>query len=391
VKDGWRDVTLGDIFDISSSKRVHEKDWKSSGVPFYRAREIVALAAERRVKNELFISEEQYDEYSRRYGIPSPGDLMVSAVGTLGACYVVQPVDRFYYKDASVLRFSPKQEVCSRFFQHAFRTREILDQVEAGAGSTVGTYTISRASQTRISVPPLPEQCRIAAILDKADELRAKRRAALEQLSGLTQSVFLAMFGQCECQVRLSDITSKITDGVHLKPDYTPAGVPFISVKDVVGGTLRFDDCKFISVEDHERNTRRSKAEKGDILYTKVGTYGQAALVDTDREFSLYVSVCLIKPRHDVVDSAFLTSALQTPAVKRQADRRIKGIGVPDLHLEEIRQFLIPLPSLEEQRQFSQRMAAVRKSVMVQRASLTKLDALFSSIQHQAFSGALGR
>jgi type I restriction enzyme S subunit len=176
VSQDWRDVTLGELFEITSSKRVLQRQWETDGVPFYRAREIVALSKNGTVDNDVFISEELFEECKDKYGTPRPGDLMVSAVGTLGACYVVQPHDRFYFKDASVLRFSPKEPVDSRFIQHAFRTRHIQDQIHSGSGSTVGTYTITRAKKTRISLPPHPEQKRIAAILDAADELRTKRR-----------------------------------------------------------------------------------------------------------------------------------------------------------------------------------------------------------------------
>ena len=80
---GWRDVTLGDVFDISSSKRVLQKQWKTAGVPFYRAREIVKLSQHGTVANELFISEELFEDFKVKYEVPEPGDLMVSAVGTL--------------------------------------------------------------------------------------------------------------------------------------------------------------------------------------------------------------------------------------------------------------------------------------------------------------------
>ncbi len=143
-------TTFGELFEISSSKRVLQKDWKSEGVPFYRAREIVKLARDGHVDNPLFISEDQYKKFQKEYGVPKTGDLMVSAVGTLGACYVVGENDRFYYKDASVLNFSPKLELCPKFFKHAFATSKILDQINAVGGSTVGTYTIERAKKTTI-------------------------------------------------------------------------------------------------------------------------------------------------------------------------------------------------------------------------------------------------
>ncbi|MFZ3004190.1 MAG: restriction endonuclease subunit S [Undibacterium umbellatum] len=190
--------------------------------------------------------------------------------------------------------------------------------------------------------------------------------------------------------VQLSEITTRITDGVHQKPNYTEDGVPFISVKDITSGVLKFNSCKFISLDDHKKYTKRCKAEYLDILYTKVGaTYGRPALVNTDKEFSLYVSVCLIKPDRKLVDSFFLCAALGNAAIKNQADRRIKGIGVPDLHLDQIQKLLIPLPNLIEQRKFAERIAAVQNQINLHRAALTELDTLFASLQHRAFRGEL--
>lgn len=190
---GWRDVELGEIFEITSSKRVLQEQWQESGVPFYRAREIVRLAKEGFVANELFISEDLFKTY-RKYGVPKPGDLMVSAVGTLGACYIVQPQDRFYFKDASVLRLSPKEEICPKFIKHAFESQSIVDQIQAGSGSTVGTLTIARAGSICLSLPPLEEQKRIAAILDQADALRRLRGRALDRLRDLGHATFREMF-----------------------------------------------------------------------------------------------------------------------------------------------------------------------------------------------------
>lgn len=124
--------------------------------------------------------------------------------------------------------------------------------------------------------------------------------------------------------------------------------------------------------------------------FTKVdATYGRHAIVNTNREFTLYVSVCLIKPDKKLVDPFFLNAALGTTAIKSQADRRIKGIGVPDLHLDQIQKFLIPLPSMGDQNKFAQRVNAIEKLKTTHQKSLTELDALFASLQHRAFRGEL--
>ena len=247
-----------------------------------------------------------------------------------------------------------------------------------------------------IPLPPLAEQDRITRILDESDVLRRLRTEADGRTGFLASALYFDMFGDNHADARgcrdarLEELTTRVTDGIHLKPVYTESGVPFISVKDVTTRRLRFDDCRYISSADHERFTKRCKPEYLDILYTKVGaTYGRAAVVDTDREFSIYVSVCLIKPNKSLVEPLYLSETMNSPAVKNQADQRIKGIGVPDLHLDQIREFLVSLPPMERQREFASRVGQIHGLEASQRASRSGLDELFESLLSRAFVGDL--
>src|SRR5438105_12892788 len=134
MRKDWVIRTLGDLFEITSSKRVFESEWKRSGVPFYRAREIVKLASQGFVDNELFISEEMFTEYSAKYGIPAPGDIMVTGVGTLGVCYVVREDDRFYFKDGNIIWLKKKSDMNSRFVEYAFRSDLVRKQIDNSVG-----------------------------------------------------------------------------------------------------------------------------------------------------------------------------------------------------------------------------------------------------------------
>ena len=117
--------------------------------------------------------------------------------------------------------------------------------------------------------------------------------------------------------------------------------------------------------------------EKGDILYTKVGaTYGRSAIVDTNKKFALYVSVCLIKPKKDLINSTFLNYTMRQPYVKLQADKTIKGIGVPDLHLIEIKNFKIILPPIDLQTKFAQIVEQIDKQKFVIENSLENIGKL---------------
>lgn len=296
-----------------------------------------------------------------------------------------------------ILPVLPGPDLDRGFMAHFLLQPQMITLASSlASGANLPRLSPRALAEMKIPFPPLSEQRRIAEVLDRAEALRAKRRAALAHLDTLTQSIFQTLFGDPVTNakglpiVRLAEVTSRITDGVHQKPDYTETGVPFISVKDITTGRLLFDECRFISPEAHQRFTARCKPERADILYTKVGaTYGRPAIIDTDREFSIYVSVCLIKPKKDLVDPVFLATALATDSVKKQADGRIKGIGVPDLHLDQIQNFRIPLPPLSDQRAFAAHVAAVEKLKSAHRASLARLDELFACLQHRAFRGEL--
>lgn len=168
---GWEWTRLGELGLVGSSSRVHQKDWQSSGVPFYRAREIVRLSKEGFVDNDLFISEELFEKLSSKGLGPATGDIMITGVGTIGIPYCVKENDRFYYKDASVLIFKNYAlDDISYLLKYLVSPLWVTTIHKESMGTTVHTLTIARASETLCPLPPLAEQQRIAA---KVDELMA--------------------------------------------------------------------------------------------------------------------------------------------------------------------------------------------------------------------------
>ncbi len=167
IPTNWKWERLKNIVNIVSAKRVHKSDWKSEGIPFYRAREIARLSQFGHVENELFISEDLF-KTSSEYGLPQKGDLMVTAVGTLGKTYVVRESDRFYYKDASVLCFKNFGELDPHYLKIIMHSPFMSETIKnSSAGTTVGTLTIIKASEFLVPIPPLKEQHRIVAKVDR--------------------------------------------------------------------------------------------------------------------------------------------------------------------------------------------------------------------------------
>lgn len=171
IPNTWKWEKWGNIINVVSARRVHQSDWRKEGIPFYRAREIAKLAVDGSVENDLFISQELYDEFSIDR-VPQPGDLMVSAVGTLGKSYVVKDDDLFYYKDASVLCFENYGGMNPYYLRYVMQSSLMKNQIESNSGgTTVDTLTMVRMVQYILPIPPLNEQDRIVSKINEILEI----------------------------------------------------------------------------------------------------------------------------------------------------------------------------------------------------------------------------
>ena len=151
------------------------------------------------------------------------------------------------------------------------------------------------------------------------------------------------------CFCRLGTILYKLTDGTHSRPKYVEAGVPFISVKDVSSGMLDFSNCKFITEIEHKELYKRCNPEYGDILLTKVGTTGIPIIVNTTDEFSLFVSVALLKFNQKLMNNEYLLHLINSPLVQKQAEENTRGVGNKNWVMRDISNTLIVIPPLKEQ------------------------------------------
>lgn len=193
--------------------------------------------------------------------------------------------------------------------------------------------------------------------------------------------------------VRLENLCSKITDGAHKTPKYTNSGVPFISVKDVYDNQISFDDTKFISQEEHNELYKRCNPEYDDILLTKSGTIGRTAVVKTRDEFSLFVSVALLKNYKNVINSNYLSLNIQDFFNKTNISQTIKGGVIKNYHISDMKEQLIPLPPLEEQQEIVRVLDEVLENENKVKELLEleeRIDILEKSILHKAFKGELG-
>lgn len=394
----WPIVKLGEIFDITSSKRVHEIDWRNEGVPFYRAREVAVLAREGRVNNDLFIEESMYEEFKAKYGVPKAGDLLVTAVGTLGRVYAVQESDRFYFKDASVIWLRARQEVDTSYIQHAMNSTDVQRFIQNSSGATVGTYTISRANETEIPLPPLPEQKRIAAILDKADAIRRKRQQAIQLADDFLRAVFLDMFGDPVTNpkgwpsVKLGDVCGVGSSKRVFVDEFTDSGVPFYRGTEVgvLGQGQQIHAELFISQEHYEDLVRHSGAPGiGDLLLPSICHDGRIWKVNHKEQFYFKDGrVLWIKVNRELIDSDYLRSYLQRMFLSNYS-AIASGTTFAELKIVNLKAMNILSPPLALQRKFSELVKAISESGKLYANADLEGEDLFSSLAKQAFSGQL--
>ena len=302
------------------------------------------------------------------------------------------PFDGICSGDITVIESDPAK-LLPELLPFIIQNDEFFDYAMKGsAGSLSPRVKWAYLANYTFNLPSLLEQRRQADLLWAANDLKESYKRLLAVSDEMAKSRFDEMFGDGFLEqnkhriVKLKDISIKISDGVHAKPEYTASGKPFLSVVNIVKGFVDFTDCKFVSEVAYRKMISSTHPEKGDVLYTKVGaTYGVPAYVDTDQDFCLYVSVCLIKPNHQKVDSRFLAFSMKMPYVKHQADTRIKGIGVPDLHLNQIREFDIILPPMEQQREFVAFIEQLDKSKVALQKGITALDDTIKTILHKTF------
>ena len=257
-------------------------------------------------------------------------------------------------------------------------------------------------ARLKIPLPPLEEQKRIAAILDAADDLRAKRRESLAQLDALLQSTFLDMFGDPAKNgwemVTVTDVGKEEKGAIRTGPfgsqllhsEFVDEGIRVLGIDNAVSNTFKDGEPRFITPQKYKK-LRRYTVKPGDVLITIMGTCGRCAVVPDDIGdaintkhlccISLNLSKCLPEFMH--------TYFLQHPIARRYLERSAKGAIMSGLNMGIIKSMPIPLPPIELQHRFAAIVKSVEGQKVKQRAHLEELHTLFASLQSRAFAGEL--
>ncbi|EHQ9268537.1 restriction endonuclease subunit S [Vibrio parahaemolyticus] len=197
----WEEVKLGEYSQVTSSKRVLKSDYVVTGVPFYRSKEIILKSNNIEPKEVLYISEEQFDLLSKKHGRPDTGDILITAVGSLGVPYLVQEKETFYFKDGNLLWLRKLNELDGSFLIHYMKSEEFQNKIDSiTGGSSQKALTIVKLATLTVPMPSMEEQQKIASVLTAADKeigvleskfahFKQEKKALMQQLLTGTRRV----------------------------------------------------------------------------------------------------------------------------------------------------------------------------------------------------------
>jgi type I restriction enzyme S subunit len=375
MKASWEVKTLGDVCVSVSSNISQNKLVNNEGdYPIYGASGLIK-------KVDFYHQDKPYLSIVKDgsgFGRVSKMDAYTSVIGTLQ--YIL-----------------PKENINLDYLNYSLMSVDFKKYV---SGAAIPHIYFKDYKNEPFLLIPLSEQKRIVGTLDQAFDAIEKAKVNVEQnlknAKELFESYLQGVFenkGVNWVEKTLKEVCAKITDGTHQTPKYFDDGIIFLSSKNVTSGKIDWKNIKYIDEKQHIEMHKRVAPKTGDILLAKNGTTGVAAMVDRDVVFDIYVSLAHIRVLDKIIPD-FMLYFINSSVAKKQFNKRLKGSGVPNLHLEEIREVIIPFPqSKVAQQSIVHQLDALRaktqKLEAIYTQKLSDLEELKKSLLQKAFAGEL--
>lgn len=379
LPSGWTEVALGDICEFRYGKSLPAAKRSGSGHP-------------------VFGSNGQVGAHSA--ALTDGPTIVVGRKGSFGEVHWSDgpcwPIDTTYFIDSSAT------ETDLRWLVHRLRGLRLTQLNRAAA---IPGLNREDAYRRTLLLPPPEEQRRIAAILDKANELRAKRRAALDKLESLTQSIFLDMFGGTSATrwtvATLEDLSVDVRLGSSRKSG--PSGRPALRIPNVKGGRLDLTDVVRVPVDDRELG--RLRLDDGDLLFVRSNGnpdyVGRCAVFDAgavrqsewkDEVDEFVFASYLIRVRLDrsrVLPSFVETMMALAPCRRQLREAAATSAGQYNINSQGLGGLRVVIPPIDLQAEFVRRKRAVQSWARTLRSQRDQLEVLLDSLESRAFRGEL--
>ena len=328
------------------------------------------------------------------------GDILLSHINSLehlGKTALYDGVPSQLVHGMNLLNLRPNPTIAdARYLLHTLRSPATKAQILRMANKSVNQASVSAGNLKKLEIPlpPLSEQHRIAAILDKADALRAKRREAIAKLDQLLQSVFLEMFGDPVMNPKgwpratIGSIATFITSGSRgWAKYYADVGTKFIRIQNLVNGELDMEDCAYVDAPA-SAEARRTLVQEGDVLVSITADLGRTAVVPKGLG-PAHINQHIAILRLSGVNSSYVSHFLASPGGRIQFDSLNRSAVKAGLNFDDLKSLVVLLPPTEVQNKYLSRLEAIKKLRRSSEVELECLNRLSLSLQHRAFAGAL--
>ena len=376
---GWQGLTKKEYLDEGDYYLITGVDFNNGHIAFEKCH---------------YVTQERYDQ-DEHIQI-NVDDILVTKDGTIGKVAIIdKPTNKPATLNSGVFVVRPKDKrvLLPKYLMYVLQSNHFnsfIDRIKVGC--TIAHLNQEKFLKYDFPLPAIEEQKQIIRIFDGIYAVLHKRQQELQTMDDLINARFVEMFGTIHNNVfeyeikTIQDVREQIKDGTHQTPIYTDDainGFKLLSSKDVTSGKIDWNHLKYIPESLHRGLYARIAPRRGDLLLAKNGTTGIAAIVDRDEIFDIYVSLALLRPIE--IDSVYLWGAVNAQETKEQFDASLKGVGVPNLHLGEIKKTRILVPPIKKQKEFATFVAQVDKSKVIVRKALDEAQLLFDSLMQQYF------
>jgi type I restriction enzyme S subunit len=345
-------------------------------------------------KDPRYLTKEDFEQENKRTDVVED-DILLTIVGTIGRVAVVSNNTPKFTLQRSVAVLKPKSKLIKpRFLMYSLRNMSDLLASESRGVAQKGIY-LKQIRELEIPLPPLAEQQKIASILDAADSLRQKDQQLIEKYTALSQSLFLEMFGDPVSnpmgweRKNLQNLVKTVIDCPHTTPKWTSSGKVAIRTSNLTQGGWSWKDKRFVSEEDFHDRSKRGYVKSGDIILSREGTIGVLAIVDKEMEICLGQRLVQLIPDFSLANNYYLLHLLLYELEPERISRVMVGATSKHLNVKELREMNLPVPPINLQNQFAERIQSIEAQKLLALASLEKSAALFNSLLQRAFKGEL--
>ena len=351
-----KEYLLKEIANVKNGYAFDSSKYSDKGIPIIRIADI---------KDNIDLSKcVCIDEEINKEFLIKKGSLLIALSGATTGKMSVFSDNKIAYLNQRICSIYTKNEDISQEFLIYFLKsiqKKIIVNSYGGAQPNISSKWIENI---KIKVPNIKIQKKISKKLELLANNINSRKSQLVFLKELTKSLFSKYSKSQKTKIlELGDICEFIKDGTHQTPIYVDNkkdSFKFLSSKDVSKGVINWDNTKYIAKELHKELQKKISPKKNDILLAKNGTTGIAALVDKDEIFDIYVSLAILRLK-DGYHPKYILGGINSVETNQQFKRSLKGIGVPNLHLSEIKKVKIPIPPIELQNKFAERIEKIEK------------------------------